>query len=58
MHGILCMKGPSPSQGMKRGRNGVGTLCSAVRLQKAGRTDCVHHALAPSAPHPGRSLHR
>ena len=30
------MKGPSPSQGMKRGRSGVGTLCSAVGPQMAG----------------------
>ena len=58
MHGILCRKGPSPSQGMKKGRSGVGTLCSAVGPQKAGRPDCVHHGLVPSAPHPGHSLHR
>ena len=24
---VICMKGPSPSQGMKRGRRPVGTLC-------------------------------
>ena len=49
------MKGPAPSQGMKPGRGGVGTL---VRSQTAGRPDRVHHGLVASAPHPGRSLHR
>ena len=52
------MKGPAPSQGMKRGRSSVGTLCSAVGPQKAERPDRVHHGLVPSAPHPGHSLHR
>ena len=47
MHGILCMKGPSTSQGMKRGRSGVGTLCSAVRLQKAGCPDMSTMAWSP-----------
>ena len=47
MHGILCMRGPSPSQGMKRGRSGVGTLCSAVRLQKAGCPDMSTMAWSP-----------
>ena len=55
---VICMKCPSPSPGMKRGRSGVETLCSAVGPQKAGRPDRVHHGLVPSAPHPGLSLHR
>ena len=44
------MNGPSPSQGMKRGRSCVGTLWSAVGPQTAGRPDRVHHGLVPSAP--------
>ena len=47
-----------PSQSMRTGRSGVGTLCSAVGPQKAGRPDRVHHGLVASAPHSGRSLHR
>ena len=47
MHGILCMKGPSPSQGMKRGRSGVGKLCSAVGPQTAGRPDISTMAWSP-----------
>ena len=54
---VICMRGPAPSQGMKRGRSGVGTLCSALGPQTAGRHH-VHHGLVPSAPHPGCSLHR
>ena len=41
------MKGPSPSQGMKRGRSGVGKLCSAVRPQTAGRPDISTMAWSP-----------
>ena len=52
------MKGPAPSQGMKRGKSGVGALCSAVGPQTAGLPDHVHHGLVPSAPHPGGYLHR
>ena len=52
------MNGPAPSQGMKKGMSGVGTLCSAVGPQTVGRPDRVHHGLVPSAPHPGHSLHR
>ena len=54
---VICMKGPAPSQAMKRGRSGVGTLCSAVGPQTAGHQH-VHHGLVPSAPHPGGYLHR
>ena len=41
------MKGPAPSQGMKRGRSSVGTLCSAVGRQKAGRPDMSTMAWSP-----------
>ena len=44
---VICMKVPSPSQGMKRGRSGVGTLCSAVGPQKAGRRDMSTMAWSP-----------
>ena len=47
MHRIFCRKGPSPSQGMKRGRSSVGTLCSAVGPQKAGRPDMSTMAWSP-----------
>ena len=47
MYGILCMKGPSPSQGMKTGSSGVGMLCSAVGPQKAGRPDMSTMAWSP-----------
>ena len=56
--GAICMKGPAPSKAKKRGRSGVGTLCSAAGPQTAGHPDRVHHGLVPSAPHPERSLHR
>ena len=41
------MKGPSPSQYMKKGRSGVGKLCSAVGPQKAGRPDMSTMAWSP-----------
>uniref|UniRef100_A0A4W2HJ56 Ig-like domain-containing protein n=1 Tax=Bos indicus x Bos taurus TaxID=30522 RepID=A0A4W2HJ56_BOBOX len=41
------MKGPSLSQYMKKGRSGVGTLCSAVGPQKAGRPDMSTMAWSP-----------
>ena len=41
------MKGPSPSQGMKRGSSVVGTLCSAVGPQTAGRPDMSTMAWSP-----------
>ena len=44
---VICMKGPSPTPGMKRGRSGVGTLCSAVGPQKAGRRDMSTMAWSP-----------
>ena len=44
---VICMKGPAPSQGMKRGRSGVGTLCSAVGPQTAGRPDMSTMAWSP-----------
>ena len=44
---VICMKGPSPSQGMKRGSSGVGTLCSAVGPQKAGHRDMSTMAWSP-----------
>ena len=45
--GVICMKGPAPSQGMKRGRSVVGTLCSAVGRQKAGCPDMSTMAWSP-----------
>ena len=44
---MICMKGPAPSQGMKRGRSSVGTLCSAVGPQTAGRPDMSTMAWSP-----------
>ena len=44
---VICMKGPSPSQGMKRGSSGVGTLCSAVGPQTAGCPDMSTMAWSP-----------
>uniref|UniRef100_A0A4W2DX09 Ig-like domain-containing protein n=2 Tax=Bos indicus x Bos taurus TaxID=30522 RepID=A0A4W2DX09_BOBOX len=41
------MKGPSLSQYMKKGRSGVGKLCSAVGPQKAGRPDMSTMAWSP-----------
>ena len=41
------MKGPSLSQYMKKGRSGVGTLCSAVGPQTAGRPDMSTMAWSP-----------
>ena len=44
---VICMKGPSPSQYMKRGRSGVGTLCSAVGPQTAGHPDMSTMSWSP-----------